>query len=380
MVFAAQEILNGYDTMKPTAPYQHGSLARSGILLVNLGTPDAPTRSAVKRYLAQFLSDRRVVEIPRFIWWLLLHGLILPLRSGKSAAKYASIWTPEGSPLKVWTEKQAKLLPGFLAQRGYDVEVVYAMRYGQPSVETALLELERRGCDRVLVLPLYPQYSAATTASVFDAVFDAAKTMRNVPELRFVKHYHDQSRFIGALAKSLLAHWEKNGRGEKLVMSFHGMPRRTLELGDPYHCECYKTARLLAERLRLPKEEVIVSFQSRFGKAEWLKPYTAPTLQQLAKQGVKRVDVICPGFTSDCLETLEEIAMEAKQDFLQAGGEAFYYIPCLNDSSDWIESLADSCELHGVGWLRRIEDKPGAIAEAQASRARAQALGAGNLV
>jgi ferrochelatase len=366
--------------MKVAAAYQHGRLARSGVLLVNLGTPEAPTRAAAKRYLAQFLSDPRVVEIPRFIWWLILHGVILPFRSGKSAAKYATIWTPEGSPLKVWTDKQAKLLPGFLAQRGYDVDVVYAMRYGQPSVESALQELERRGCDRVLVLPLYPQYCAATTASVFDAVFDAAKSMRNMPELRFIKHYHDQSRYIGALAKSLLAHWEKNGRGEKLLISFHGVPRRTLDLGDPYHCECHKTARLLAERLRLSKDQIIVTFQSRFGKAEWLKPYTAATLKELAKQGVGRVDVICPGFTSDCLETLEEIAIEAKQDFLQAGGKEFYYIPCLNDSSDWMESLADTCELHGVGWLRRFEDKAAAIVEAQVSKERAQALGASNLI
>lgn len=360
--------------------FQHGSLVKTGVLLVNLGTPDAPTSSAVRRYLREFLSDRRVVEIPRALWWPLLNGVILPLRSKKSAAKYASIWTPEGSPLKVWTIKQAALLAGYLAARGYDAEVVAAMRYGNPSIAQGLQSLIEKNCDRVLVLPLYPQYSAATTASIQDAVLGACQTIRNVPELRFVKHYHDQSRYIGALANSVLNHWEKNGRGEKLVMSFHGMPRRTLDLGDPYHCECQKTARLLAERLLLPKDQVLVTFQSRFGKAAWLQPYTAPTLVQWAKQGVKRVDVICPGFVSDCLETLEEIALEAKQEFLQAGGQAFHYIPCLNDQPDWIHALADTCELHGVGWLRRLDEHPQALEAAHKTRTLAQAMQAPNLL
>lgn len=352
----------------------HGQLAQTGVLLINLGTPDAPTPSAVRRYLAQFLSDERVVEIPRWVWMILLKGVILPLRSAKSAAKYATVWTNEGSPLRVWTDKQAKMLGGFLLHRGYDTPVKYAMRYGTPSVQHVLSELVAQGCDRVLILPLYPQYSAATTASAFDAVFQAARQMRNVPELRFVKHYHDQSRYISALAQRVFKHWEKNGRGEKLVMSFHGMPRRTLDLGDPYHCECQKTARLLRERLGLRPDEVMVSFQSRFGKAEWLKPYTEPTLVGLAKQGVKRVDLICPGFFSDCLETLEEIAIEARQAFLQAGGQEFQYIPCLNDSDDGIHALADLCELHGVGWLRRLDEKPAALMDAKASQERAELL------
>ncbi len=369
--------------MKPrnTPPsYLHGVLPRTGVLLINLGTPDAPTRQAVKRYLAEFLSDSRVVEIPRWIWQVILRCVILPLRSGQSAGKYASIWLPEGSPLKVWTEKQAKLLTGYLAQRGYDADVLYAMRYGSPSIANAMAELQKRGCDRILVLPLYPQYSAATTASALDAVFAVVATMRNVPEMRWVKHYHDQARYIAALAECVLKYWEQHGRGEKLVFSFHGMPKRTLDLGDPYHCECQKTARLVAERLRLPKDQWLVSFQSRFGKAEWLKPYTSNVLHGLAKQGVARVDVMCPGFAADCLETLEEIAIEAKQDFLKSGGREFHYIPCLNDHPLGIESLADTCELHGVGWLRRFDEQAAIVADAQASKARAQAMGARNLV
>jgi len=332
-------------------PFTHGTVARSAIVLVNLGTPDAPTRSAVRRYLKEFLSDPRVVEIPRAVWWCILNLIILPFRSGKSAAKYASIWTEDGSPLKVHTQKQALLLRGQLGERGHDaVRVVMAMRYGSPSLPEVLDKLKAEHCERVAILPAYPQYSGTTTGSINDAVFAHYAKVRNIPELRLVKNYHDHEGYIDALRDTVLAHWETNGRGSMLVMSFHGVPKRTLMLGDPYHCECYKTARLLAARLGLPQEKYLVTFQSRFGKAEWLQPYTAPTLVKMARDGVKRVDLICPGFTSDCLETLEEISMEARHDFLAAGGKEFHYIACLNESPSWIAGLAEIAEQHMIGW------------------------------
>lgn len=335
-------------------PHQHGTLPKTAVVLVNLGTPDAPTASAVRRYLKQFLSDPRVVEIPRAIWWWILHLVILPFRSGASAKKYETIWSDEGSPLKVHTEKQARLLAGYLGERGHKVRVSYAMRYGSPSLPDVLEKLKADGCERILILPAYPQYSGTTTASIFDAVFAHYRQVRNVPELRFVKHYHDHDGYIAALKKSVLAHWEMSGRPEKLVMSFHGVPKRTLLRGDPYHCECLKTARLLAQELGLTPEQYLVTFQSRFGRAEWLQPYTAPTLEQLARDGVRRIDVICPGFTSDCLETLEEIAIEARHDFLNAGGTSFNYIPSLNESDLWLRALADLVERRIEGWATML--------------------------
>jgi protoporphyrin/coproporphyrin ferrochelatase len=358
--------------------YTHGSLARTAVVLVNLGTPDAPTASALRRYLKEFLSDPRVVEIPRAVWWFILNGIILPLRSGKSAAKYASIWTKDGSPLKVYTEKQAILLRGYLGERGHDVQVDYAMRYGNPSLSQVLDKLTAAGCDRILVLPAYPQYSGATTASIFDAVFSHYARVRNVPELRLIKHYHDQEGYVRALQKAVFAYWDMHGRPDKLVMSFHGVPKRTLLLGDPYHCECQKTARLLAKQLQLSPDQYQVTFQSRFGKAEWLQPYTAPTLVKLAKEGVGRVDVICPGFTSDCLETLEEIAMEARRDFLTAGGKEFHYIPCLNDSPAWIIALAEIAEQHMIGWQTMLtpQMREDMKKEAEIGRQHALSMGA----
>ncbi|MQR02162.1 ferrochelatase [Glaciimonas soli] len=363
---------------KKEPPFSHGTTAKIAVVLVNLGTPDAPTSSAVRQYLKEFLSDPRVVEIPRAIWWCILNGIILPFRSGKSAHKYASIWSKDGSPLKVHTEKQAMLLRGYLGERGHQLEVVYAMRYGSPSLPTILDKLKKDGCDRILILPAYPQYSATTTASIFDAVFSHYQQVRNVPELRLIKHYHDHEGYISALAASVQTHWTTHGRSEKLVMSFHGVPKRTLLLGDPYHCECHKTARLLAQQLGLSQDQYVVTFQSRFGKAEWLQPYTAPTIQLLARQGLKRVDVICPGFTSDCLETLEEIGIEVKNDFIHGGGKEFYLIPCLNEAPAWIHALATIAEEQLSGWPTRLS---GSEVDAQKrlndfQRAEATRLGA----
>ncbi|MBA3625354.1 MAG: ferrochelatase [Methylibium sp.] len=357
---------------RPEPDHRHGSAERVAVLLVNLGTPDAPTAPALRRYLAEFLSDPRVVEIPRALWWLILHGVILRVRPRKSAAKYASIWTDEGSPLAVWTAKQATLLAGYLGERGTPVLVRHAMRYGQPSVASQLDALKAEGATRILVLPLYPQYAAATTASVFDAVYAWAARVRRVPELRFVNHYHDDDGYIAALAGRIEGHWQAHGRPDRLVLSFHGVPERTLQLGDPYHCECQKTARLLRERLSLAPEQVLVTFQSRFGRARWLQPYTEPTLVALARSGVQRVDVACPGFTSDCLETLEEIAQEARHAFLEAGGREFQYIACLNDQHEWIAALGAIAIRHLQGWPLQSPD--GAELRAQADRA--QHLGA----
>jgi ferrochelatase len=353
----------------------HGQAPATAILLCNLGTPDAPTPAALRRYLAEFLGDHRVVEIPKPIWWLILHGIILRLRPAKSAAKYASIWMPEGSPLRVWTERQTQALQGWLQAQGHHVTVRYAMRYGQPSIASELDALKAQGVTRVLVLPAYPQYSGTTTASVIDAVTQWSTQVRALPELRFVNRYHDDPGYIGALAQRIRAYWQEHGRPDKLVLSFHGVPERTLHLGDPYHCECHKTARLLAEQLGLTRDQVQLTFQSRFGKAKWLEPYTEPTLVALAQAGVKRVDVACPGFTSDCLETLEEIAQEAREAFLHAGGEQFRYIPCLNDSAAWISALGQLAERHLGGWPTRQALDAQALA---ASRAAALATGAKN--
>jgi ferrochelatase len=337
----------------PEPPHRHG-VAPAGpdtaVLLCNLGTPDAPTAPALRRYLAQFLADPRVVEIPRLVWLLILHGVILRIRPAKSAAKYTTVWTPEGSPLKVWTAKQAKLLQGMLGERGLRVRVAMAMRYGEPAIAATLDALKREGVRRVLVLPAYPQYSGATTASVVDDVARWALKTRHLPELRFVNRYHDDPAYIAALAQTVREHWQRDGRGDKLVMSFHGMPERTLHLGDPYHCECLKTGRLLAAALGLQDGEWLVTFQSRFGKAKWLSPYTEPSLVELAQGGLKSVDVICPGFSADCLETLEEISQEARAAFLAAGGQRFGYIACLNDHPAGMRALAGLAERHLQGW------------------------------
>ncbi len=344
-------------------PLPHGTNPKVGVLLCNLGTPDAPTAPALRRFLGEFLSDHRVVEIPKPIWWLILHGIILRVRPAKSAAKYASIWMKEGSPLRVWTEKQAKILRGSMGERGHtNLSVRYAMRYGTPSIASELDALKKDGCTRILILPSYPQYSATTTASVFDAVYAWAQKTRRLPELRFVNNYHDTPAYIDALADRVRQHFQSHGRPERLVLSFHGVPERTLTLGDPYHCECYKTARLLRERLGLAPEMVQVTFQSRFGKAKWLEPYTEPTVIKLAQSGIKHIAVMCPGFVVDCLETLEEIQMEVAEAFKHAGGQQFDYIPCLNDSPAWIRGLGDITTQHLQGWPSQEQTPPQALA------------------
>ena len=324
--------------------------ARTAVLWCNLGSPDAPTAAAVRPYLAEFLGDPRVVEIPRALWLPILHGIILRTRPAKSAAKYASIWTAEGSPLKVWTARQAALLAGWLGERGQPVAVRPAMRYASPSIASQLDALQAAGATRILVLQAYPQYSATTTASVIDAVNAWSAGVRRLPELRFVNDFHDEPPYIEALAQGVERHWREHGRGDMLVMSFHGIPERNIRLGDPYQAQSLETARLLAARLGLGAGQHRVTFQSRFGRARWLEPYTEPTLRALAAAGTGRVDVMCPGFPSDCLETLEEIAMEGKEAFLNSGGKEFRYIPCLNDSPAWIEALGAIAGRHLAGW------------------------------
>jgi ferrochelatase len=323
----------------------------TGILLVNLGTPSAPTAPAVRAYLREFLSDPRVVEIPRIVWLPILYGIILTVRPAKSAEKYAQVWTPEGSPLAVHTARQTKLLAGLLGARakpnpGTPVEC--GMRYGEPSIAAGFDKLRAAGCTRIVVLPLYPQFSGSTTASVQDAVDAYVKKTPKPPEIRFIERFHDDPGYIEALAKRVQRHWDSHGRasasGGKLFMSFHGIPKRSVERGDPYERECLETARLLAERLGLGKDEWMATFQSRFGRAEWLQPYTEPTLVEHAKAGLKRADVFCPGFPSDCLETLEELGIGAKEAFLEAGGTEFNLLTCLNEDGPWIEALAAIAE------------------------------------
>jgi ferrochelatase len=361
------------------APFAHNRPPRLGLLLINLGTPDAPTAAAVRRYLAEFLTDPRVVEIPRIAWRPLLHGIVLRVRPARSADRYAMIWTKDGSPLLVHGQRLRTLLYGYLGQRlktlglppDY-VQVELGMRYGTPSIPQALYRLHDAGCDRILALPLYPQYAASTSGSAVDALSTAAQSLRRVPAIRVVDAYHDDAGYIAALAQNISDYWTRNGRPNKLVLSFHGVPRRSLELGDPYHCHCQKTARLLATELGLKPEQYAVAFQSRFGRGEWLKPYTLPTIVALAKEGMRRIDVACPGFVADCLETLEEIGMEARTSFLKAGGGEFHAIPCLNERPAWVAALASIALRNLGGWLEAPPD----ATQREITQARARGLGA----
>lgn len=314
-----------------------------GVLLINLGTPDAPTTSALRRYLREFLSDPRVIEIPRFIWLCILHGIILRVRPKKSAALYKSVWMSEGSPLLVISKQQQQAVQ---TQLGDGFSVKLGMRYGNPSISNALRELQKEGVRKIIVLPLYPQYAAPTTGSSFDAVSKELSRWRWVPELHFINSYCDQPLYIDALANSVREHIEQNGKPQKIIFSYHGTPKRNLELGDPYYCLCIKTTRLVAEKLGLDKNDCIASFQSRFGYAEWLKPYTDETLKNLPSEGVKNIAILSPAFSADCLETLEELAVENRHTFMEAGGEKYTYIPALNDRPDHIHALVELIRQH----------------------------------
>jgi len=352
------------------AGHSHDTRPQAAVLLVNLGTPDAPTAAAVRPYLAQFLGDPRVIEYPRLLWLAILHGVILRVRPKRSAHAYARIWTPEGSPLRVGSEALAAALQAELASRAPGpVRVALAMRYGKPDVASTIAALQREGVRRLLVLPLYPQYSATSTGSVFDAVADTVKSLRWPPELRQVNDYHDEAAYIAALADSVRAHWAANGRGEKLLMSFHGIPERYLRAGDPYFCQCHATARLLREALGLSEDEAPISFQSRVGRERWLHPYTDETVKAFGARGIKRIDVISPGFAVDCLETLEEIAMQNADFFREAGGDTLSYIPCLNATPSHVQTLTGLVLRHGQGWPEFSPGYDGASVAAQLAAA-----------
>ena len=348
----------------------HDQLSQIGVLLVNLGTPDAPDPVSVRRYLKEFLWDPRVIEVPRPLWWLVLNGIILNTRPRRSAKAYQKIWTPDGSPLLTISLRQRDALVSALARNfGSDMPVALGMRYGNPSIRSALGKLRDLHVQRILVLPLYPQYSATTTASTFDAVTNELRSWRWLPEMRFINHYHDEPNYISALAGSVRRHRDEAGNADKLLVSFHGIPEEYFHKGDPYFCECQKTGRLLAEALGLTADQWQLSFQSRLGPKQWLQPYTDQTLEALANSGVKSVQVICPGFSADCLETLEEVAMENRDIFLAAGGERYEFIPCLNDTAEHIAMLSKLVKRHTQGWVLSQDDR------AQI-RPRAMALGA----
>ena len=358
--------------------FEHGRRPCMGVLVVNLGTPDEPTPAAVRRYLAEFLSDSRVVEIPRLLWKIILHGIILRTRPAKSARAYQRVWNESGSPLmaissaladKLGTEMQARI-PG-------NCHVVLAMRYGQPSIQQGLEKLQAEGAERIMILPLYPQYSGATTGTVADAVFANLSRWRWVPELRMLGAYHDDPQFIHALAESIREHLRDKGQGDRLLISFHGMPKRTLLAGDPYFCQCHKTARLLAAALDLQEDQWEMAFQSRFGAAEWLQPYVAERLVQLPLEGVKHLTVVCPGFAADCLETLDEIAVEGRDAFLAAGGERFEYVPALNASARHVSYMADRLVRQAAGWPELDQDFDPALQQESLSAGKQYALAKG---
>jgi len=361
-----------------TPDYEHGTAERLGVLVANLGTPEAPQTRPVRRYLAQFLADPRIIELPRWLWLILLHGVILRIRPSRSAKAYREVWSEEtGSPLLSISRDQAKAIDAELTSRfGDSVRVALGMRYGNPSIDSALTELAEHGVRRLVVLPMYPQYSGTTTASVFDAVTDRMQRTRWIPELRFINQYCDDPAFIDALAASVRESWAEHGRGQLLVTSYHGIPKRYLLNGDPYHCLCHKTTRLLAERLGIGPDEYRVVFQSRVGREEWLKPYCDDTMKQLPGEGITSIDVISPAFAADCLETIEEIAGENREYFEEHGGTRFRYIPCLNDRPDHIQYLCNLIERHVQGWPEANKTHalhPGE-AERQATAERAQRL------
>jgi ferrochelatase len=361
--------------------YLHDKPACTGILLTNLGTPDAPDTAAVRRYLAEFLSDVRVIELAKPLWWLILHGFILRTRPRRSAEAYSKIWTEEGSPLLQISLKQANLITQHMLKLSKGpVHVELAMRYGNPSLASAMEKLRQANAQRLLIFPLYPQYSATTTASTFDAIANILKTWRCLPEIRMIKHYHDDPGYISALVESIRDHWAEHGKPDKLLFSFHGLPKQYMLAGDPYYCECQKTTRLIVEQLGLEENLWSVSFQSRLGLQEWLKPYTDKQLKDWGKAGIKNVQIICPGFSADCLETLEEIKLQNRTFFLDAGGKEFSYIPALNDQAMHISALTDIIMQHCQGWSEFSEklDQTQLKEELENTRTRALAQGANN--
>ena len=338
---------------------ENAGMPAPGVLLVNLGTPDAPTPGAVRRYLREFLSDPRVVTLPRLAWLPILYLLVLPFRPGRTAKKYAAIWTNEGSPLRVYHDRQAQLLRGSIGERlRANVPVFAAMRYGKPSVRDGLAALREKGCDRVVVIPMYPQYAGSTTGSVKDAVNQALRKWKPAPPLRVLEDFHAHRAYAKAVAKNINQYWEKHGRPDKLLLSFHGIPKAVADAGDPYREQCLESGKLIAEELGWMDQRTVITFQSRFGAAEWVKPYTADTLARLAREGVGRVDVACPGFATDCLETLEEIAIEGKAVFTGAGGKEFNYIPTTNDTKAWMAALSIIALENLQGWTPPPRPKP----------------------
>lgn len=313
------------------------AVKKTGVLLANLGSPTAPTMSAVRQFLKDFLWDPRVVNLPRPVWWLILYAFVLPFRPVRSAKAYQKIWSDKGSPLIYLTRQLSEKLAEKLNSKG--VIATYSMRYGEPSIANQLRLLRQQGVDNVIVLPLYPQYSSTTTASIYDDVIKELNQWRHLPSLQFISDYHQHDSYIAAIAETVKSAWQEHGKNELLLMSFHGLPELLTKLGDPYYYQCQKTANLIAEKLGLNEQQWLLVFQSRFGKAEWLKPYCANTLQKLPGLGIKTVDVICPGFAVDCLETLEEMAMENKSVFIGAGGAGYRYIPALNDSETHVNAI-----------------------------------------
>jgi len=330
--------------------YEHGSKDKTGVLITNLGTPDAPDAKLVRKYLNQFLSDPRVIEVPKFLWQIILKGIILQIRPSKSAANYKKIWTDNGSPLLYISKKQIEGVKKIILAKYPNIEFALGMRYGNPSIESALKYLQNRQVRRLLVLPLYPQYCAATTGSTFDEVTNILQKWRWIPELRFINQYFEEEEYIDALVTTIKNFWNKHEKPQKIIFSYHGIPKKYLINGDPYHCFCLKTTRLVKEKMNLTDEEIITTFQSRFGRAEWLKPYTAETLKELPGQGVKDVHIISPGFSADCLETLEELEEENREYFIESGGEKYKYIPCLNDNEKHLKLISHLVIKHTQGW------------------------------
>ena len=330
--------------------YEHGSKEKIGVLITNLGTPDAPNKEELKVYLNQFLSDPRVIELPKILWQILLKLVILQIRPSKSAEAYKQIWTDKGSPLLDIANRQLNKIQSSFSSKNENIVFEVGMRYGNPSIPDALSKLQKKQIRRLLVLPMYPQYCAATTGSTFDEVTNVLQKWRWIPEMRFINQYFEEKNYIEALSNSIKSFWKKNKKPQKIIFSYHGIPKRYLTNGDPYHCFCLKTTRLVKEHLRLSDDEIMTTFQSRFGKAEWLKPYTSETLKELPKQGIKNIHIISPGFSSDCLETLEELEEENKEYFMESGGENYHYIPCLNDHDDHINVFVNLIKKHIQGW------------------------------